>query len=330
MLVLISEITIVGSKTWKLNEVCSVNIVEDIKTLTDNCILTIPKKVHWQGTDFDNNLPIKRGDKIEVKLGYGNKLETRFTGYIRDVDNRFPVKITCEDSMFLLKSIKAKPKSYENAMLKDVIADLLTGTGIDFQLIDNIRLGQYRSNQGTITQELNEIREQFMLRAYFRTINDKPVLYVGLLYPFDNRKKEIFKTGFNIIEEKFEFKNKDDIRIKIEAKSLSRNNKKVYLEVGDSDGVVQKINIPDLTESELKEFALKSLEIIKKSGLRGSFTTFGQPSVTKCDIVEVHSLDGRIGTYLIAKNEIDFGMEGYRQQITLGQILELKESINDK
>lgn len=323
MLVLTSEITITGSKTWKFGAVGNVKIIEDVATLTDTCVITIPKKVHWQGSDNDNNLPIKRGDKIDVKLGYGANLETRFTGYIRSVDNRFPVTITCEDSMFLFKTLKAKPKSYKTAMLNDVIKDLLAGTDIKFELIDNIRLGQYRINQGTVAQELNELKQQFILRAYFRTIDNIPVLYVGLLYPFDNRKKEIFKTGVNIITENFEFRQKEDIKVKIEATSVNIKNKRTYLEVGDKDGDIIKINIPDLTESELKDFANKALERSKQTGLKGSFTTLGQPSVTKCDIVEVHSLDGRIGSYLIVKNEIDFGMSGYRQTIDLGQVLEL-------
>lgn len=323
MLILTSEITITGSKTWKFEAVGNVSIIEDTNTLTDTCTVTIPKKVHWQGSDNDNNLPIKRGDKIDVKLGYGGNLETRFTGYIRNIDNRFPVTITCEDSMFLLKTVKAKPKGYRSAMLKDVITDLLEGTGINFELIDNVRLGQYRIDRATVAQELSDLKDHYMLKSYFRTINDKSILYIGLQYPFNDRKTEIFKTGVNIIKEDFEFRLKEDIKVKVEATSVNFNNKRTYLEVGDNDGEVVKISIPDLTESELREFANRAFERIKKDGLKGSFLTFGQPSVTKCDIAEVHSLDGRIGSYLIAKNEIDFGMNGYRQNITLGPALNL-------
>jgi hypothetical protein len=322
MLILNSEITITGSKTWVFDFVNNVKIDEDVATLTDTCIITLPKKVHFEGTDYNNNLPIKRGDRIEIKLGYSN-LETRFSGYIRSIDTRYPITITCEDSMFLLKTVKANPKSYKSAMLKDVISDLLDSTGIKSELIDNIKLGQYRVNQGTVAQELNELKTHFLLNAYFRIIDNEPVLYVGLLYPFDNRKKEVFETGMNIISEDFEFRQKEDIKVKVEATSVDMKNKRTYLEVGDKEGDIVKINIPDLTESELRDFANKALERQKSTGLKGRFTTFGQPSVSKCDIVEVHSLDGRIGSYLVQKNEIEFGMNGFRQTITLGQALEL-------
>ncbi|OAE92114.1 hypothetical protein [Flavobacterium psychrophilum] len=324
MLRLCSEININGSQNWELTAVNNVVIDEDINTLTDTCTITIPKKVHFENTTLNENLPIKRGDKITVKLGYDDALKTRFTGFIRSVDIRYPVTIKCEDSMFLLKTVKAKPNSYKNAMLKQVVNDLLDGTGIQFELIDkDVRLGQYRVTQATVAQELNELKQQFLLKSYFRTIGEKSILYVGLTYPFDNRNKVLFMTGKNIISEDFEFRQTEDIKIKIEATSLDRKNKKIYLELGDKTGDIIKINIPDLTETELKEFGLKVLERNKKTGLKGSFKTFGEPLVNKCDIIEIHSSDLRIGTYLIQKIETEFGMNGYRQNITIGEPLEL-------
>lgn len=326
MLRLCSEIIIEGSQTWKFTAVAGLNIVEDIKTLTDNCTITIPKKVHWQGANLNDNIPVKRGDKIKIKLGYDDDLKVRFTGFIRNVDTKSPVSITCEDSMFLLKTVKANPKAYKNATLKEVITDLLQGTGIQFELIDNdLKLGYYRVTSSTVAQELNELKEKYLLKAYFRTINEKNIMYLGLTYPFDNRNKVIFKHGINIISEDFEFRLKEDIKIKIEAQSINDKNKKISLELGDKTGDIIKINIPNLTEPELKDFAKKALERNKISGLKGSFKTFGEPVVNKCDIVEIHSSDGRIGTYLVQKIETEFGMNGYRQNITLGEPLELSK-----
>lgn len=68
------------------------------------------------------------------------------------------------------------------------------------------------------------------------------------------------------------------------------------------------------------------MERYKQSGFKGSFETFGVPEVSKCDMVEIHASDGNSGTYLIKKNEISFGMGGYRQKIELGQPLNLANS----
>ena len=42
-------------------------------------------------------------------------------------------------------------------------------------------------------------------------------------------------------------------------------------------------------------------------------------------MVDIHASDGNSGVYLIKKNEITFGTNGYRQKIELGQALTLSK-----
>ena len=86
-----------------------------------------------------------------------------------------------------------------------------------------------------------------------------------------------------------------------------------------------KIRMDGLTEAELKKYAIQAVERYKQSGFKGSFETFGQPEVSKCDMVEIHASDRNSGVYLVKKIEIDFGMNGYRQKIELGQPLTINE-----
>ncbi|WP_094157882.1 hypothetical protein, partial [Flavobacterium psychrophilum] len=236
MLRLTSEIIIEGSQTWKFNALNNCTIVEDMATLTDTCELILPKRVDWQGAKHFE-LPIKRGDKITVKLGYDGNLKTRFVGYIRTVDAKKPVKIMCEDGMFLLKTVETKKKGYKKVALKQLITDLLAGTGIDFLLVDgDISLGSYRMLKDTVAEELNEMKSKYGLRAYFRTINGQSKLYVGLGYPFDNRKKESFIYGQNLISEDFVYRIAEDVKIKVKAISIDDKNKRTEIETGDKDG----------------------------------------------------------------------------------------------
>lgn len=320
MLKLSSYILIEGEQKWEFSAVHNVSIVEDTDTLTDTCELQLPKKAVWKGYKSVEGrpLPIKRGDKITVKLGYDGELVTRFVGYVRSVDVKVPITIKCEDGMFLLKLKKAEPKSWKNASLKDVLQHLLKDTDIDFQLIDeDIELGSYRIVKPFVSEELQELKEKYMLSSYFRMIDDKNVLYVGLKYPFDNRKKHVFRHGKNIITEDLEYRNKDDIRVRVQAESFGAKHKKTTIEIGDKDGDLVKIRIDGLSEDELKKYAEQALENYKKDGFKGSFETFGTPEVSKCDMVEIHASDGNNGTYLVKKNEITFGLNGYRQRIEL-------------
>jgi hypothetical protein len=323
MLRLTSRITIKGTETWQFTALHSCKIVEDVASLTDTCELVLPKKISWQNAINTNGKPpIKRGDAIQVELGYDGKLETRFVGFIRYVDAKTPVNIKCEDGMFLLKQKKFEPKAFKNASLKEVITYLLQGSGIKFELIDpSIMLGHYRSQKNTVAQELQEIKERFMLNSYFRLNNGENVLYIGLTYPLDGRKKHQFIHGKNIISESFEYRDAAEIRAKVEAQSFDKKHQKIQLELGDKDGDVIKIRIDGLSKTELKKYAQQALDRYKQSGFKGSFESFGLPEVRKCDMVQLKASDGNQGTYLIKKNEIDFGQSGYRQKIELGQIL---------
>ena len=327
MLKLCSEITIEGDKTWLFNAVADCNIVEDVSTLTDTCEIQLPKKIKWQEAVAKNGKPpIKRGDKITIKLGYDGDLQTRFTGFIRSVDAKVPITIKCEDGMFVLKSHKVKPKAFKNASLHEIVSYLLEGTSIQFQLMDkNIKVGNWRLTKTHASEELQELKEKMMLSSYFRRINGESILYIGLSYPLDNRKKVKFMHGKNIIDENFEYRDKEDIRVRCEAQSFNAKNKKVTYEYGDKDGDVIKIRMDGLTENELKKYAIEAVERYKQSGFKGSFETFGQPEVSKCDMVEIHASDGNSGVYLVKKLEIEFGTNGYRQKIELGQPLTIRE-----
>ena len=327
MLKLCSEITIEGDKTWLFNAVADCNIVEDVSTLTDTCEIQLPKKIKWQEAVAKNGKPpIKRGDKITIKLGYDGNLQTRFTGFIRSVDAKVSITIKCEDGMFVLKSHKVKPKAFKNASLHEIMSYLLEGTSIQFQLMDkDIKVGNWRLTKTHASEELQELKEKMMLSSYFRRINGESILYIGLAYPLDNRKKVKFMHGKNIIDENFEYRDKEDIRVRCEAQSFNAKNKKVTYEYGDKDGDVIKIRMDGLTENELKKYAIEAVERYKQSGFKGSFETFGQPEVSKCDMVEIHASDGNSGVYLVKKLEIEFGTNGYRQKIELGQPLTIRE-----
>jgi hypothetical protein len=324
MLKLVSEIVIEGSETWKFSAVNNINIIEDTNTLTDTCELILPKKIDWEGSE-NFTLPIKRGDKITVKLGYNGILKTRFTGFIRTIDTKNPIKITCEDGMFLLKTVEAKKKGYAKITLKQLITDLLAGTGIQFQLIDeDIVLGPYRITKNTVAEELNEIKREFGLRAYFRTIQGVSKLYVGFTYPFDNRKTERFIYGKNIINEDFVYRIAEDVKIKIKAISIDAKNKRTEYITGDKDGELFTVYKYNVGKDELKRFAESELIRFKTTGFKGSFETFGEPFVNKCDIAYIEALDGNKGSFLIKKLEVNFGMSGYRQKIEIGQPLNLE------
>lgn len=338
MLKLRSEVTIVGDQTWVFDALSSCTIVEDTGSLTDTCVIELPKKISWQCGETGSRPPIKRGDKVTVKLGYTppgtapseSDFKLRFAGFVRRVDAKAPVKIECEDGMFLLKLAPTKQKGFPpTTTLKQLISFLLEGTGIKYHLIDkDIELGPYRITRPTIAQELNELKRERGLKAYFRHLNNESVLYVGYDYSFDWKNKESFIHGKNIISEELEFRRAEDIKLRVKATSIDRKNRRLEVILDNKDEKdVEEIQVfaNNISYDALKLLAEKALDRYKYTGYQGSIETFGEPVVHKCDAVHIEISDGNGGDYLVKKVEVNFGTNGYRQKIELGPVLKAEK-----
>ena len=72
MLRLTAKIQIKSERLWEFEKINAVEVERDTEKLTDTCRLTLAKKMRW---DDEKEIPVKRGDKVTVWLGYDGKLE---------------------------------------------------------------------------------------------------------------------------------------------------------------------------------------------------------------------------------------------------------------
>lgn len=311
---LTAKIEIRSTKTWGFDKVASVEVTRDIDTLTDTCVLQLPKKIKWRG---ENTLPIKRGDEITIWLGYDDNLQFAFKGFVTTVGLKTPITITCEDYMFLFKQTEAKKIAYKNATIAQILND--QNVGIKYKVFGEQNIGQYRVTADTVSGLLGHLKDHGGIRSFIRIENNEPVLYSGVLFEQGKTHKQVFSTGQNIIDDsQLKVQNAADVKIKIKAVSLMPNNKKIRVEIGDTDGEIRTLHTYNKQEAELKAWAKQELERLKRDGLVGSFTTFGAELVDKLDNVGI-KIDGeRKGIYQVQKNVIKYSPSGFRQEITLG------------
>ncbi len=311
---LTAKIEIRSAKTWVFDKVASVEITRDIETLTDTCVLQLPKKVKWQG---ESTIPIGRGDEVTVWLGYDGDLQFAFRGFITTLGLKTPTTITCEDYMFCLKQREAKKLTYKNATIGQIFKDQELGIG--YKVFGEQSIGQYRVTADTLSALLGQLKDHGGVRSFIRIEDDEPVLYSGVLFERGKTPKQVFATGLNLIDDtQLKVQNAADVKIKVKAVSLMPNNKKIRVEVGDTDGETRTLHTYNKQEAELKAWAKQELERLKRDGLVGSFTTFGAELVDKLDNVGI-KIDGeRKGVYQVQKNVIKYSPSGFRQEITLG------------
>ena len=295
---LTAKIEIKSTKTWRFDKVAGVEITRDIDTLTDTCVVTLPKIVRCQG---ESSMPIKRGDEVSVWLGYDNELQFAFRGFITTIGLKNPTEIHCEDYMFLFKSRDAKKIAYKAATIEQVLRD--QNLGVKYKVFGEQHIGQFRVTASTVTELLGQLKDQGGIRSFFRIEDGQPVLYCGV----------------NLIDDaQLDVQNAADVKIKIRAISLRPNNKRIRVDVGDADGQRRTLHTYNKDEKELKAWAEQELKRLKRDGLAGSFTTFGAVLIDKLDNIGI-KIDGvRRGIYQTDKNVIKYGTGGFRQEITIG------------
>lgn len=142
MLKLSAKVEIKGDKSWTFQKITACEIVRDSEALTTTCKLTLPRKVKWKG---ETSIPIRRGDKISVWLGYDDNLQLAFSGYVLRIGVKTPVEIFCEDDMFMLKQTPCVKKSYKNVDIQTLLKD--QNLPYEIKVLGEQNVGQFRVNK---------------------------------------------------------------------------------------------------------------------------------------------------------------------------------------
>ena len=310
---LCAKVEIKGDRSWSLDFVTAVEITRDTEKLTAEAKITLPKKMKWDGSA---EIPVRRGDSVRISLGYDDSLQLAFVGWVRDVGFKTPVVITCEDDMFKLKQMPAVKKAYRSVTLETLLKD--QGITHRLNIMGEQSLGAYRVTADPVAPLLRHLSHQGV-RPSFPYRDGEPVLYCGVLFERDSTPAQVFKTGLNIIsDQSLQQQKAENMRLRVKAVSLMPNNKKIKIEVGDSDGEHRTLHTYNKTESELKAWAEQEIKRLKRDGLTGSFTTFGYKLVDPLDAIGL-IIDGtKMGVYQVKKVVIKYGDGGFRQEITLG------------
>lgn len=300
--------------SYSFSFVTELSISSSWNMLTDVCEIKIPQRLKKGDETIiagDNNI-FKRGDRVEVEIGYYPNLERVFTGFVSAIKPESPLALVCEDSAFLFKESNITT-SYEEVSLSTLMEDLCP---IEFETIE-ANLGAFRISNVNFAQVLKELKKTYGLISFVR--DEK--LFVGLAYYPEQRVDHSFSFQKNIIEDDLEYRRADDVKVRVKAISILPDNEKIEVQVGDSSGAQRTLTYYDLNEEDLKERAERELPRLKFEGYRGGFLTFGEPLVKHGDSVTLKDLKfpEREGTYLVDGVDVTQGAsQGFRQKIKLG------------
>ncbi|SIT25646.1 hypothetical protein SAMN05421786_11546 [Chryseobacterium ureilyticum] len=330
----------------------------DVGSFIDSCSITLPRISHMinenKDQTFDKNTPdkkkliyeFKEGDRVSVHLGYNNKNEKRFVGFVRNVKLGVPVELECEGYGYQLYDIIFN-KTYATVTVKQLLQDVTTGTDIKLSAeLPDIPLKNVRFKNATGIQVLEYLKKECQLAVYFNFDE----LYVGTLFGKVQTRAKV-KIGWNTVKDDDFQKRKVDKNVKIVVREKDQKGEvtktKNNLKKTDAQKEAERIK----KEKELQEKALNRItkkyddekevkikpgipskyvqEIVNRlqikenyKGYEGNLQLFLIPYVTKGMVLEV---DGgmypeKTGHYFVESVSGEFGMSGGRQTAKLGFI----------
>lgn len=287
------------------------------KELAATARITLPSE--YESTYICNE--IHGGDPVTIRLGYNGKMREEFSGYVVDVAQKRPVVIECEDEMYQLRRVHPKARSWKSVKLAQVIAYLLPKAQV--LNVPDVTLTPFAIKPGgSVFDVLDKICSAYGLQAYYR---GKQLIVTVPYYamPTGNVRYDLER---NVIRPDLTFRREGDVRLRIRAVSILRDNKKLRVEVGDSDAAaVTTLHFYNImTEAELLRMAQDKLKVMKYGGFSGTITTFGIPYAEPDMTAEIRDRrfnGNRYGRYMIDSVTTTAGRSGFRRKVEIGRAL---------
>lgn len=319
MLALCAKITFKASRgrdTIVLRKPTSVTVEKSWKMLTDTALITIPRNVR----DFDKQKVkdvFRPGDPVVIELGYNGEYYREFVGFISRVSADIPIKIWCEDAMWKLKQQPvniSKPATTLSALMDEIVTDY----SIDAA---EYEIGPVRYPNYTVATVLDDLKKRFGFVSYMQG----ETLVVGKIYADDTEIEPVeLHLEKQVYRNTLEYRNAEDLRLKIRAVSTLNNGKKKTVEVGDAGGETRQLTYFGIDdEAVLTQLATADYDKYKIDKYQGGVTTFGVPIIEHGWKVNLTSdlYPERNGMYYVDTIRVKFG-EGnrYARTVTLGDL----------
>ncbi|TLP81353.1 hypothetical protein [Maribacter sp. ACAM166] len=317
-LAMVAKITFAATATrgeLVLRKPTGVSIEKSWQQLTDTATITMPRNVR----DFDKskvNELFKKDDPVTIELGYDGVYVTEFVGYIARVSADIPIKIECEDEMRIISKTPVNA-SLPKTTLANLFIKLLPGVEVDAL---EVEIGTVRFAKTNMGEVLKFLKDEYSLYSYMKG----KTLVCGKIYADDTDVVPVtLHLEKNVVNNSLNYRNAEDIRIKINAVSTLANGTKIEVLVGDENGDERQLAYYGIEIlAELEKLANEDLKKYKVDGFDGTVATFGIPFIEhgyKVNLVSFIYPD-RNGVYYVERVKVDFDASPqYRRTIELGE-----------
>ena len=303
--------------------ITAVSVKMDVTQLANTATVELP------ATAFKRRLAqvadIRRGQKVEIRLGYDDRNEVEFDGYVnRRTDKDGGMIFECEDAMFLFRQTQMANQEFVNPTMKSLlgkVAQAVGGIKVDTKL--DYSYEKFVFQNASAFDVLKKIQEETKAHVYLTTDN---VLHVEPQYIEKSSKVVKYSFQANICRDGLNLTWKDTTEnpLIVEVEGTGKVNgkvTKVTVTSGKAGGDRIKEKIRGIVDKKtLQSIADDMLASRNHIGFEGSFDAWLRPFVTAGDFVElIDDEDGtRNGKYYVKSVETTFDSGGGKRKINLG------------
>lgn len=314
--------------------VTSVNIKTDVATLVNTAVVEIPATAYKKRLSWVKD--IRRGQRIEIWLGYDSRNEIEFDGYInRRTDKDNGMVIECEDAMFMFRHTFMDDQELINPSLRTLLNKVCdkvnsnpeTEAKIGFTTSLSYKYSKFVFQSACAYDVLKKIQEETKARVYLDTLN---IIHVEPQYietsAYEVRysfQKNICKDGLSLV---WKDTKENPLLVEVEGKGKDASGKLVSTTVtsGKPGGDKIKEKIRGIIDAKTLQSIADGLYNARNyEGFEGSFEGWLRPYCKIGDCVRLEDEDDptRNGRYYVKAVETLFSKDGGKRKITLGRKL---------
>lgn len=272
----------------------SIHIESSVQVLANNAKIELPREFRNAVDQVGKTINIagksildfmKRGDAIKIELGYDGDLQTEFEGYITKIGAEMPLLLECEDEMFQLKKADRVTKFIKSGKLIDILKAVVPAK-YTIECNGDYSIGKWLIEDATPFNVLDELRDKAGIRAYFK---NPTTLCVGMIVDFKAETVHKFNFSENVRRgSSLKFEQKESKPLEVIVKSKQANGKEFKYSTGVKDGNTKTINMPGLTQEDIKVWADQTYKSLSIDGFEGSLDGWCYPRTKPGDAAQLY------------------------------------------
>lgn len=294
----------------------SISIVRSVSNLADTAQIALPAMAANATLDIESKIAV--GDTVEIQLGYDNKLETEFSGYIDRINtDDGNLTIECIDALWFFKRVSLPDKVFNDVSLNDLLQQIVAAVEIpiDVKCDYSLTYKKFTFYKATAFDVLKKIQDDTKADIYF----ENTTLHIHPVYS-EAGNRVAFDFSKNIESAELKYIKAGDRDQEVEVSYTDIAGTVHTATMGKSGGKKTKIAVP-ADDSGIQKVAENWYNALVYDGYEGSFTGWLVPYVKPTDIVSLHDeqYEYKDGDYYVVGTEVEFSSSGGRRKIELGR-----------